>query len=530
MSVQSATDEAAFSHRAYGGLSVRKRKTSQPPGCFNCPSWLRVLPLLHLSMKTLRFHQCQRPTVGLKTTLLGAMLLTITATGMIVYLPWAWLSKRHIDKMVHQTNQEISVGTSQEVERLLQNAESAQQMLSSSLSLELLDLQNPEEREFFMLSVLASTPAFTWVQFGDANGDFVGAQRTANDELHFHLRDWDAASQTTQATVNSYQVSDGQFVPLEHKTYEMNPAYCASDRPWYTLAIASPSQTAWTVYVYRSSGQPGLDASTVLAPRGEVLGVIGVGIELQQLSEYLEVLQGDRPGETFIVNSNQELIASTDKDEVMPDQSAETADPALTHFEDVQNPLLRHVNEILVEHDIALAALDSRQRFVHRDPQTGESYHIFFSPLGELDWVVGTVIPESIYTADIKRNKRFLLVGVLGFTAGIAIVALVMADRLVARPILGIAHAAADIEANRFNPNQLSRVSDRRDEIGRLARTFQTMAIEVHLREQRLRSQVRELRVEIDEAKCSQQVKDIVDTDFFKDLAIKAKALRDRRL
>jgi len=54
------------------------------------------------------------------------------------------------------------------------------------------------------------------------------------------------------------------------------------------------------------------------------------------------------------------------------------------------------------------------------------------------------------------------------------------------------------------------------------------MAIEVYQREQQLREQVQKLKVEIDESRRNQQVKEIVDTDFFKDLAVKAKALRQR--
>ncbi|MEM9505572.1 MAG: HAMP domain-containing protein, partial [Cyanobacteria bacterium P01_E01_bin.43] len=140
----------------------------------------------------------------------------------------------------------------------------------------------------------------------------------------------------------------------------------------------------------------------------------------------------------------------------------------------------------------------------------------------------GTVIPESTYTAAINRNKRLLFAGVLLFTGSIAIIAVVLAERLVARPILGIAHAAAEIEADRFDPEHLTQASTRNDEIGQLARIFRKMALEVYEREQRLRHQVQELRVEIDETKRNQQVKEIVDTDFFRDLAIKAKALRNR--
>lgn len=480
-------------------------------------------------MKIPHVNRSHPPTLGFKTTLVSAMLLTITTTTAMVYLPWSWISQRHIETIVSQTNQEIAAGTSKEVERLFSNAESAQQMLDSSLSQNLLDLSNVEERKFFLLSVLASTPAFTWVQYGNANGDFLGAQRTSSGDLNFHFRDWESQTQKTTTTISTYRVEQERFILLDERTFEMTPAYYAPDRPWYQGAAQSPDYQSWTVYVYRSTGTPGIDAAKAVATEGQVTGVIGVGIELQQLSEYLRELQGERPGETFIINSQQELIASTDLDGITPSQIATNSRAQLTKFSEVDNPLLQYASAAIQTHGVSRTyPLTTWQRFVHTDSETGETYHIFLTPLGQLDWVVGTVIPESTYTAVINRNQRFLLIGVLLFTGGIAIVAIVLAERLVARPILGIARAAADIEADRFNPNQLGAVSNRTDEIGQLARTFQKMAIEVHLREQHLRHQVQELRVEIDEAKRQQQVKEIVDTDFFKDLAIKAKALRNR--
>jgi hypothetical protein len=54
------------------------------------------------------------------------------------------------------------------------------------------------------------------------------------------------------------------------------------------------------------------------------------------------------------------------------------------------------------------------------------------------------------------------------------------------------------------------------------------MACEVAARERSLKAQVRELRIEIDEAKAARQVAEITETDYFRDLLSKADALRKR--
>jgi hypothetical protein len=54
-------------------------------------------------------------------------------------------------------------------------------------------------------------------------------------------------------------------------------------------------------------------------------------------------------------------------------------------------------------------------------------------------------------------------------------------------------------------------------------------ALEAYVREQSLRRQIQQLRIEIDDVKRQKQVSEIVDTDFFQDLRAKARSMRQRR-
>jgi hypothetical protein len=72
-------------------------------------------------------------------------------------------------------------------------------------------------------------------------------------------------------------------------------------------------------------------------------------------------------------------------------------------------------------------------------------------------------------------------------------------------------------------------VAARTDELGHLARVFQRMVREVYQREQRLKQQVAELRIEIDEVKQARQVAEITETEYFQNLRQKAQQLRSNR-
>ncbi len=86
--------------------------------------------------------------------------------------------------------------------------------------------------------------------------------------------------------------------------------------------------------------------------------------------------------------------------------------------------------------------------------------------------------------------------------------------------------AAVAIEAGVYEPQQLDGVAQRADDLGQLARVFQRAIKEVYAREQLLRQQVAELKIEIDQTRQSKQVAEITETDYFKQLRQKASRLR----
>ncbi len=86
--------------------------------------------------------------------------------------------------------------------------------------------------------------------------------------------------------------------------------------------------------------------------------------------------------------------------------------------------------------------------------------------------------------------------------------------------------AAAAMEEGHFTFESLDGVAARSDELGQLGRVFQRMAKEVYSREQLLKQQLLELRIQIDEAKRERDVADITETEYFQQLREKASKMR----
>jgi DNA-binding response OmpR family regulator len=86
--------------------------------------------------------------------------------------------------------------------------------------------------------------------------------------------------------------------------------------------------------------------------------------------------------------------------------------------------------------------------------------------------------------------------------------------------------AAGAVEAGTFESAALDGVAKREDALGQLARVFQKMAQGVVARENKLKKQIQELKIEIDQSKQAKKVAEITDSDYFKSLRGQANDLR----
>jgi uncharacterized protein len=101
-------------------------------------------------------------------------------------------------------------------------------------------------------------------------------------------------------------------------------------------------------------------------------------------------------------------------------------------------------------------------------------------------------------------------------------------DFLYIQQVGRITAAAAALEAGVYDSSILDEVGKRSDELGQLARVFQRMADEVQAREKRLKQELMQLRIQIDEVKKAQQVTEITESEYFQELQTKIKRIRKR--
>ena len=161
--------------------------------------------------------------------------------------------------------------------------------------------------------------------------------------------------------------------------------------------------------------------------------------------------------------------------------------------------------------------------------QNGFGWHV-----GDLMAAQVIYVPAGRVISDAQRSLALLGGIFVGISAAILALINFWLKPTVIHPVEKIAGVAeliteGSLDAPACASQDLGDVAQRGDELGQLARVFQNMCREVYAREERLRQEVHQLRIEIDQVKQQRQVSEIAESDYFQNLQARAKDIRRKR-
>ncbi len=181
---------------------------------------------------------------------------------------------------------------------------------------------------------------------------------------------------------------------------------------------------------------------------------------------------------------------------------------------------------------VILSGLDHVELYmqIYSDPNFPGSWVSGYAPIkNKAGQVVGAVGID--FRADYVRQVQADVKDGFAPAAVISAVLLIgmayFVSRVLTRPVVALTKAAELIGEGQYDQDLSGLIGGRlTDEIGTLARVFVIMVDKVRQREEKLKKQVAELQIMIDDTKRQEQVSKIVDSDFFRDLQQKARAIR----
>lgn len=450
-------------------------------------AWL-VFPLKNLRRILL---QSITHTVPLQTVLVVPFLLQVIGiVGLVAYV-----SYRNGQQVAQELAYDLTNEVAQRVSDRLNNYLQAPQQF---LSMSRIDLEqgslSPDDLDGFERRFNRQLQELSWlrsVHFTSAQGKHIGLTRTVGD-----IADDSAPNiappntlvvtrmdTPAPGTLREYRVElPGQAQQEIRTQTPWDPRH----QPWYRTAIESYT-SGWTTIT--PGLEPSITSLTAVTPvyqDRQLVGVLGVDLEVEQINSFLKNLNFSSSGQVFVMERSGNLIATSTQPQTFERSSEPNPLSRLRAGESV-DPLIRGATQHLMAHWGNLHRIQDPQTFTFAGdrsstpaPVLDDRYFAQVFPYHDrygLDWLVVVVIPANDLTGGLYENIRQTVIWT-GFALLGAIALGVCTTRWIMQPILGLRDSANRMAQGEFD---LSVPSTPILELRQLAFSFREMANQVQL-------------------------------------------------
>lgn len=262
-------------------------------------------------------------------------------------------------------------------------------------------------------------------------------------------------------------------------------------------------------------------SNPVRSDSGRILGVVVMKIKGEEVQAIVNAPQKDSQIYAFLVDQHGVIISHPE--ESFLHHSLVPLPPGTPQHQLYGSSPIESLNIPPLAKGMVNAQEPGHTRYDSPLDQTRQI--VGFAPLDTEPWVLG--VNKSDFAAPLNNIVLRNGLSVLA-VGGIATILAMLLARSIARPIRALTEAAEALEQDTFEPHTLAKLGRPRDDIGQLVRVFLQMAQELRAREQKLKLQVQELHIEIDQSKKTREVAAITETDYFQQLQQKSRKLRGR--
>jgi PAS domain S-box-containing protein len=263
--------------------------------------------------------------------------------------------------------------------------------------------------------------------------------------------------------------------------------YDPRQRPWYKKSLAERA-IIWTdPYIFFSSQKPGITvAGPIFKANGQLQSVVGVDIEIDDLSTFISRLRIGKHGRAFMLNNNGDVVAFPDISKIKQVEGTVDHHFRMVKIDELDDELSRAAFHAVQwqRTETGMLKLDHSQfaKFTHN----GEVYNTMFTQFAGSNWpwVIGVYIPENDYLGVLKEN-RSLNIGITLLLSVITTLVGLQLFRSITRPLMGLEKEALAIKQHdlttSFNTRSIFK------EIDETAAAFSQMKVSLQTSEKKYR-------------------------------------------
>ncbi len=403
----------------------------------------------------------------IKAVLLGGFLGLILLSIITVLASSYITSEKVLQDHARDIMENISMMTIQQSQNYLVPAHDAVKLTERLADSQVVSSEDRISLERYFTEQLALHSQIAGIYYGNPRGEFIYVMKSdAKVEGGFRTK-FITVSNGTRTVELIWRDS------LQKELYrdiDRDDPYDPRKRPWYIRANEE-RKLIWTdPYIFFTSQKPGITtASPVYLSTGDIKGIVGVDIEIDDISIFLSKLKVGKNGQAFIVNKNKDVIAFPDQTKIRYPLNEGSGEFRLTKISELDDALTRKA------YDSTLGLVAD---FNFMDPvfsafsHENKNYHVMFAPFTDKQWpwFIGIYLPEDDYLGPIKRNRLFNIFIGLGIALISSLIGLVIA-RSISKPM-----EALQSEAMAIKGYDLETTFDKKSPIKEVQKTLDAFA------------------------------------------------------
>lgn len=383
---------------------------------------------------------------------------TVAIVSIVAYLSFR-NGQKAVQEMAGNLQNEISNRIQEHLTNYLEKPHTIAQLNVGSARLEKLQPEDLSATQRYFWQQMQIFQSVREIYLGTEEGLYIGITRDASGKL--------LAKITENFPERSYYALDSEANLAN--LLQIETKYDARSRPWYIGATAARAPVWTEIYTF-FQGDLGITAAQPFYnSQGDFRGVMAVDIILSQISDFLRNMKISRSGQIFIMERSGALVGSSTDEKpyiIGTDGKAKRLQAI-----DSTNPLTKAAAEhIITNFNLNVVAPPKKLQIILNERSNFVHVMSYKDGIG-LDWLVIVVIPENDFMEQINNNTRTtVLLCIAALILAIIISGLTV--RSVVKPILRLNAAAKDIAAGEWHQTI---EFDRTDEVGQLAKSFNSM-------------------------------------------------------
>ncbi|XPV68927.1 MAG: HD domain-containing phosphohydrolase [Halarcobacter sp.] len=189
--------------------------------------------------------------------------------------------------------------------------------------------------------------------------------------------------------------------------------YDPRSRIWFKKAVEKKSLIWTNPYIFFTSQKLGITtASPIYNSNNEFEGVIGVDIEISELTKFITSLKISKNSKVFMMDDTLKMMAFPNKNVVIKKENKSELKDIHQLGDEIA---LKAYNIIKAKNGFNI----NKREYLTFTTDDGTTYHSLFIPfnMNNIKWIIGMYLPEDDYLGTIKRNQQLniLITIIFGF-------------------------------------------------------------------------------------------------------------------